>query len=405
MPEQKYIATVDGGRTGFKINVWQYDPADPKLTPTRIYNDKIEFEDREVDGLTTEGTEERLEWVKRQIKGLSPEIRENMPAVFFDSHGASVVLTKNGQVVAAPAYDHDIDDKYENEGEMRARFHEICGDQDSLYLETSTPALPAALNALVLVNYILEHHRETFDKADSITSLSAYLAHQFLGDGKVSMDRTTLYNHGYYVNTETGELSSAVHKLAKHYGVDLPAMFGDIKESPFRPLGTLAAGNEYGLREGTIGISSHHDSSVFAFLAQLARFKTCNSTGTWQVPMSSIEEPLLLEPHMQQWEVLYNADVLGNLLRTGLFRGGDMVKGYSDIAEATLDMDFDPAVLDSILESHDYITPWFMDGHGPYKHPAKGDPVVSTALLQDKVRFMHALGLSLAFQSALCDNS
>lgn len=403
MPEQiKYIMAVDAGRSNLHISVYRHELGS-KNAPECVKDfPNIPNEDfvSRRDSLRTERIAGVYGAVTGVLASLDPKVKRNMARIVVDSHGAAAdVLDENGNEFFTQIYDQEVK-------ELRPAFHQICGSQDSLYLETSTPALPYGVNWLTQIHYLLEKHSDFMrglKGEGQITSVAGYIASRFTGIS--STDATHIGNHGYAMNYKTGELSSAVENLGTRYNNDITSLIGHFIKTPYEPVGTIKTqvAKDYGLNRHCKVISVSHDSSLAAVLAQIGGFDTMDSSGTWSVLMSPNKE-VELQTHMQQWDMTVNRDIFGAQLPTAMFRGGQMWAGYMKLGnqDADYDTQLDIEVLNHILEGNIFVRPAFMDGAGPYKHSTE-QPMLSDELRKDPVKLAHTVQLALAIQSAFSE--
>lgn len=389
----RYIATIDAGRSNLHAAIYTYILG-TRRTPERVIdlpNIKNEPFLSARDGLLTERVDEVYGAVKAVLHTLPQDVKENMGAIVIDSHGAAAyVLDKNGNPLFSQVYDHDVSD-------FRKTFHRICGTQDKLYQETSTPALPLGINWLLQIAYLSSKFRRDMDSAAHITSVAGYIASRLTGI--ISTDITHVANHGYGVDWRTMELSSAIDNLSKRFPeVPIGKLLGKINRKPYNPISALGE-NDYKINPDCKIISIAHDSSLAAVLSQIAGFEIMDSSGTWSVLMSPGNQ-IHVETYMQQWDFTVNADIFGKQLPTAMFRGGQMWQGYMERVNKKSDFDpaFDLELLKEILRNEINIRPAYMNGAGPYRH--KGTtPRLSRDLLQDPEKLAHAVQLSLALQT------
>lgn len=390
--ETYYTAVIDAGRTNFKLHVRKQERGG-LIVPDTVHSSVVRTEtcdEKKWGGLKTETAEAALQTTLAELSRLTPEVRKDIRVIPVDSHGASqIILDREGTpIFGTYVYDHDF-------GETEESFYETCGDPDSLFIETGTPAFPIGLNSLKQIFYLKQKFPEEFEKAVCIVPLSSYIA--FVLTGIIATEPSQLRNHSYIQDIQNGGYSSAVYRM----GVE--ALFPPQK-LPYEPLGRLCPeiAQKYGLPHDCLVVAVGHDSSAVAFLAKSLGFDDVDSTGTWHVNMSH-GRPVVLSPWMQQQGVLYNSDVFGKNLRTTLFRGGQMRQKYLEQRglPGNFTIKFDIQALLSVLSGDEFLPPWYMDGAGVYRHPVQGVPHVPESLGKSDEKFTTALDLSLSLQGVL----
>jgi len=398
MPQSQYIMTIDAGRSNLHVAVYEYEVGN-KQAPELVRNfPNVPNEDfvSARDGLKTERVAGVYGAVTGILAGLEPEFKRKMGMIVVDSHGAAaIVLDKNGNEFFTQIYDHDV-------SELRPAFDQICGPQDRLYLETSTPALPVGINWLTQIHYLLQKFPDEMRGAAHITSVAGYITSRLTGI--TGTDATHIGNHGYGLDYLTGELSSAIANLGTRYNTSIEKLIGDFSR-PYRPISevTEKTSKDFGLNPNCGVISVAHDSSLAAILAQIGDFQTMDSSGTWSVLMSP-DKMVQVQTYMQQWDMTVNRDIFGKQLPTAMFRGGQMWKGYMELTGQTTDYSpqLDVNVLNKIFEHNLRVRPAFMDGVGPYKHSKKA-PILLEDVRKDSVQLAHMVQLALAIQTAFSE--
>jgi hypothetical protein len=393
--KEQYVYTADLGKSNMHAAVYAVSPGSGTL-PVAVGNIP-DVKNRNYEAARDKLLIERIDFAAGLVVGnlvsQPEEVRNNLAAIFIDGHGAPcVVLDKKGNPLFPLDYDHEKVDEY------RTKFHMICGSQDALYDETSSPQIGAGINWLVSLGYLLDRFPEDMKKhAGQVTSMTGYPA-QLLTGQKVLVDSTMIFNHGYAGNVHTGQLSSAVQKLSEFYGIDLPGLIGGFRRQSYIPVGVIGE-NSFGFPKNTPVFVVMHDTSLVSELARIARFDSFDNSGTWSCLISPGRN-VRLQRHMQRMDFTINRDIYDQPLPTCMFRGGEMWEGYMGLAGLTVKHDplFDAKIFAEILAGNDFIMPAFMGGNGPYKHDPKKTPRIPDGLT-DPVRLAHAVHLALAIQT------
>ncbi|MCL2044511.1 MAG: FGGY family carbohydrate kinase [Treponema sp.] len=348
------IAVIDIGMTNKKVAV--YDDTLRQLDAQyRVFDPLI------VNGLPCHDLDAMETWFLDKLAAAGKQFP--IKTIAISTHGANFVCIGNDGKAAIPCvfYTHEPGKDFHH------RFYRRFGSAIQLQTMTGTPELEAMINPAKGIFFAQEQFPQEFINVSSILPYPQYWGFRLAG--KAGAESTYMGCHTYLWDQENNCLSS----VARDMGIaDL--LPGRLNKS-WDVLGSITGeiASRTGLPPDTIVTMGIHDSNA-SLLPHFAKRGeagfTLNSTGTWCVMMTPVQE-YGFTPEELGKVVFFNISAFGTPVKTAIFLGGHEFETWAKILMAIHRRDDFPSYNEPLYrkilkEANCFLLPELLAGTGQF---------------------------------------